>query len=118
MQARVWYCVRQDIVALTEIPHVKGRRARLLYDAGLRTSEAIAQASRDTVVAILLKGAHACFHWHAASLLCYDADWLRHAAVLIIASSLVKSSHHLCHLAFPSSLVNSSSHHLCHLAFP
>ncbi|KAK9789551.1 hypothetical protein WJX73_010627 [Symbiochloris irregularis] len=56
LQARVWFGVRQDIVALTDIPHVKGRRARLLYDADLRTPKAIHQASVDTVAAALLKG--------------------------------------------------------------
>lgn len=56
LQARVWFGVRQDIVALTEIPHVKGRRARLLYDASLRTVESIAQQSTDTIAAVLKKG--------------------------------------------------------------
>lgn len=55
-QARVFFGVRPDIVALTEIPHVKGRRARLLYDAGLRSYELIADSSVENVAAILLKG--------------------------------------------------------------
>lgn len=41
-QGRVSNGVRAELVALTEIPYVKGARARLLYKAGLRTPEAVA----------------------------------------------------------------------------
>jgi hypothetical protein len=46
-QARVWFGVRPEIVALAELPGVKGSRARLLYKAGLRTPEAVAAADVD-----------------------------------------------------------------------
>jgi DNA polymerase theta len=43
-QGRVSHGVRAELVALTEIPYVKGARAKLLYKAGLRTPEAVAAA--------------------------------------------------------------------------
>ncbi|KAF9615751.1 hypothetical protein IFM89_026208 [Coptis chinensis] len=44
-QNRVSFGVRAEIVELTNIPYVKGSRARALYKAGLRTPLAIAEAS-------------------------------------------------------------------------
>ncbi|XP_068648888.1 helicase and polymerase-containing protein TEBICHI isoform X2 [Aristolochia californica] len=44
-QNRVSFGVRAEIVELTNIPYVKGSRARALYKAGLRTTLAIAEAS-------------------------------------------------------------------------
>ncbi|KAK6927419.1 DNA polymerase theta-like, helix-turn-helix domain [Dillenia turbinata] len=44
-QNRVSFGVRAEIVELTTIPYVKGSRARALYKAGLRTAQAIAEAS-------------------------------------------------------------------------
>lgn len=56
-QVRVWFGVRQEIVALTEIPYVKGARARLLYKAGLRTPEAVAECDVDRLTDILVSAA-------------------------------------------------------------
>ncbi|KAL7596490.1 hypothetical protein Lser_V15G27853 [Lactuca serriola] len=44
-QNRVSFGVRAEIAELTTIPFVKGCRARALYKAGLRTTQAIAEAS-------------------------------------------------------------------------
>ncbi|XP_024542477.1 helicase and polymerase-containing protein TEBICHI-like isoform X1 [Selaginella moellendorffii] len=44
-QNRVSFGVRAEIVGLTEIPFVKAARARALYKAGLRTVEAVAEAT-------------------------------------------------------------------------
>ncbi|KAL0330327.1 UNVERIFIED_CONTAM: Helicase and polymerase-containing protein TEBICHI [Sesamum radiatum] len=44
-QNRVSFGVRAEIVELTSIPYIKGSRARALYKAGLRTPQAIAEAS-------------------------------------------------------------------------
>ncbi|XP_051137227.1 helicase and polymerase-containing protein TEBICHI [Andrographis paniculata] len=44
-QNRVSFGVRAEIVELTAIPYIKGSRARALYKAGLRTPQAIAEAS-------------------------------------------------------------------------
>ncbi|KAJ4950046.1 hypothetical protein NE237_026878 [Protea cynaroides] len=44
-QNRISFGVRAEIVELTTIPYVKGSRARALYKAGLRTLQAIAEAS-------------------------------------------------------------------------
>ncbi|XP_047322143.1 helicase and polymerase-containing protein TEBICHI [Impatiens glandulifera] len=44
-QNRVSFGVRAEIVELTTIPYVKGSRARALYKSGLRTPQAIAEAS-------------------------------------------------------------------------
>ncbi|KAA8521778.1 hypothetical protein F0562_012451 [Nyssa sinensis] len=44
-QNRISFGVRAEIVDLTTIPYVKGSRARALYKAGLRTPQAIAEAS-------------------------------------------------------------------------
>ncbi|KAJ0555833.1 putative DNA-directed DNA polymerase [Helianthus annuus] len=44
-QNRVSFGVRAEIAELTTIPYVKGARARALYKAGLRTPQAIAEAS-------------------------------------------------------------------------
>lgn len=41
-QGRLCHGVKAELVALTEIPYVKGARAKLLYKAGLRTPEAVA----------------------------------------------------------------------------
>jgi DNA polymerase theta len=43
-QGRVSHGVRAELVALTEIPYVKGARAKLLYKAGLRTPAVVAAA--------------------------------------------------------------------------
>ena len=50
------YGVRPEIVSLTEIPHVKGHRARLMYKAGLRTPEAVAAVEPEALIAILGQG--------------------------------------------------------------
>ncbi|EIE23289.1 hypothetical protein COCSUDRAFT_42188 [Coccomyxa subellipsoidea C-169] len=50
--------VKQEIVALTEIPHVGPASARLLFNGGLRNAETIARLpNTDTLVAILSRGA-------------------------------------------------------------
>jgi hypothetical protein len=51
--------VKAEVVALTEIPYVKGARARLLYKAGLRTPEAVAAVDLERLVEILATGAPA-----------------------------------------------------------
>lgn len=48
--------VRAEVAALTEIPYVKGYRARLLYKAGLRTPEAVAGVEEDKLLEILMQG--------------------------------------------------------------
>ena len=53
---RVFYGVRPEIVALTEIPNVKGARARMLYKAGLRTPELVAASDVDTIYQIISAG--------------------------------------------------------------
>eukprot|EP00198_Chlamydomonas_reinhardtii_P012144 XP_001701481.1 DNA polymerase theta [Chlamydomonas reinhardtii] len=55
-QSRVWYGVRPEVVALTEIPYVKGHRARLLFKAGLRMPEAVAACEFDRLLEILSAG--------------------------------------------------------------
>ncbi|KAK9835520.1 hypothetical protein WJX74_002208 [Apatococcus lobatus] len=55
-QGRVSYGVKPEIVSLTEIPHVKGHRARLMYKAGLRTPEAVAAVEPEALIAILGQG--------------------------------------------------------------
>eukprot|EP00879_Flechtneria_rotunda_P032700 GHRR01035971.1.p2 GENE.GHRR01035971.1~~GHRR01035971.1.p2 ORF type:complete len:135 (-),score=15.21 GHRR01035971.1:30-434(-) len=49
-QKRVFSGVRPEVLALTEIPYVKGARARSLYKAGLRTPEAVAASEVDRCV--------------------------------------------------------------------
>ncbi|KAI5071714.1 hypothetical protein GOP47_0013965 [Adiantum capillus-veneris] len=44
-QSRVCFGVRAEIVELAEIPYVKASRARALYKAGLRTPQAVAEAT-------------------------------------------------------------------------
>lgn len=57
-QSRVLHGVRQEILALSEIPFVKSHTARLLYKAGLRTPEAVAAVpSVDHILSILNAGA-------------------------------------------------------------
>ena len=56
-QGRVIHGVRDQLTALTDIPHVKGHRARLLFEAGLRSPELIASAKLDHLAAIIAKGA-------------------------------------------------------------
>eukprot|EP00879_Flechtneria_rotunda_P023988 GHRR01025408.1.p1 GENE.GHRR01025408.1~~GHRR01025408.1.p1 ORF type:complete len:1019 (+),score=450.04 GHRR01025408.1:299-3355(+) len=56
-QKRVFSGVRPEVLALTEIPYVKGARARLLYKAGLRTPEAVAASEVDRILEILMTGA-------------------------------------------------------------
>jgi hypothetical protein len=48
--------VKEDIVALTEIPGVRGYRARLLYKAGLRTPEAVAACDISKLTDVLVAG--------------------------------------------------------------
>ena len=48
--------VRDHLTALTDIPHVKGHRARLLFDAGLRSPDAIATADLGRLAGIIAKG--------------------------------------------------------------
>jgi replicative superfamily II helicase len=52
----MFYGVKTEILALSEIPYIKGSRARLLYRAGLRTPEDVAQASVDRIFEILTEG--------------------------------------------------------------
>ncbi|XP_059641680.1 helicase and polymerase-containing protein TEBICHI isoform X1 [Cornus florida] len=54
-QNRVSFGVRAEIVELTNIPYVKGSRARALYKAGLRTPQAIAEASVPEIVKALFE---------------------------------------------------------------
>ncbi|KAF8407042.1 hypothetical protein HHK36_006167 [Tetracentron sinense] len=54
-QNRVSFGVRAEIVELTTIPYVKGSRARALYKAGLRTAQAIAEASLPDIVKALFE---------------------------------------------------------------
>ena len=59
MQTRALNGVKQDIVALTEIPHVGQSSARRLFNEGLRTAEVIAKASADVIFNTLCKGGQA-----------------------------------------------------------
>lgn len=54
-QNRVSFGVRAEVVELTNIPFVKGSRARALYKAGLRTPLAIAEASIPEIVKALFE---------------------------------------------------------------
>ncbi|XP_042498308.1 helicase and polymerase-containing protein TEBICHI isoform X2 [Macadamia integrifolia] len=54
-QNRVSFGVRAEIVELTTIPFVKGSRARALYKAGLRTPQAIAEASLPEIAKALFE---------------------------------------------------------------
>ncbi|KAL6006246.1 hypothetical protein ACLOJK_040292 [Asimina triloba] len=54
-QNRVSFGVRAEIVELTNIPYVKGSRARALYKAGLRSPLAIAEASISEIVKALFE---------------------------------------------------------------
>ncbi|XP_019189922.1 PREDICTED: helicase and polymerase-containing protein TEBICHI isoform X2 [Ipomoea nil] len=54
-QNRVSFGVRAEIVELTTIPYVKGSRARALYKSGLRTPQAIAEASLPEIVKALFE---------------------------------------------------------------
>ncbi|XP_022856955.1 helicase and polymerase-containing protein TEBICHI-like isoform X2 [Olea europaea var. sylvestris] len=54
-QNRVSFGVRAEIVELTTIPYIKGSRARALYKAGLRTPQAIAEASVPEIVKVLFE---------------------------------------------------------------
>ncbi|KAL6985395.1 DNA-directed DNA polymerase [Sarracenia purpurea var. burkii] len=54
-QNRVSFGVRAEIVELTTIPFVKGSRARALYKAGMRTPQAIAEASISELVKALFE---------------------------------------------------------------
>ena len=48
--------VKYEVVALTEIPYVKGYRARTLYKAGLRTIDDVANIqSTEQLLDIMLK---------------------------------------------------------------
>ncbi|CAH8326512.1 unnamed protein product [Eruca vesicaria subsp. sativa] len=55
LQNRVSFGVRAEIVELTNIPYIKGSRARALYKAGLRTCQAIAEASIPEIVKALFE---------------------------------------------------------------
>lgn len=54
--ARVFHGVKPEVAALTEIPGVRGKRARALYKAGLRTVEEVAGARLEVVLEALLAG--------------------------------------------------------------
>ncbi|KAI3468240.1 hypothetical protein Pfo_024903 [Paulownia fortunei] len=54
-QNRVSFGVRAEIVELTAIPYIKASRARALYKAGLRTPQAIAEASIPEIVKALFE---------------------------------------------------------------
>ncbi|KAL8063378.1 hypothetical protein ABFX02_01G023200 [Erythranthe guttata] len=54
-QNRVSFGVRAEIVELTAIPYIKGSRARALYKAGLRTPQAIAEASIPEILKALFE---------------------------------------------------------------
>ncbi|KAL3650829.1 hypothetical protein CASFOL_007232 [Castilleja foliolosa] len=54
-QNRVSFGVRAEIVELTSIPYIKASRARALYKAGLRTPQAIAEASIPEIVKVLFE---------------------------------------------------------------
>ncbi|GER38071.1 DNA polymerase I family protein [Striga asiatica] len=54
-QNRVSFGVRAEIVELTTIPYIKASRARALYKAGLRTPQAIAEASVPEIVKALFE---------------------------------------------------------------
>ncbi|KAL2525525.1 Helicase and polymerase-containing protein TEBICHI [Abeliophyllum distichum] len=54
-QNRVSFGVRAEIVELTTIPYIKGSRARALYKAGLRTPQAIAEASVPEIAKVLFE---------------------------------------------------------------
>lgn len=54
-QNRVSFGVRAEIAELTSIPFVKGARARALYKAGLRTPQAVAEASLPELVKALFE---------------------------------------------------------------
>jgi hypothetical protein len=56
VSGRIKSGVKEDIVALTEIPGVRGYRARLLYKAGLRTPEAVAACDISKLTDILVAG--------------------------------------------------------------
>ncbi|KAL6524100.1 hypothetical protein OROMI_031195 [Orobanche minor] len=54
-QNRVSFGVRAEIVELTAIPYIKASRARALYKSGLRTPQAIAEASIPQIVKALFE---------------------------------------------------------------
>ncbi|KAL9230313.1 hypothetical protein vseg_005682 [Gypsophila vaccaria] len=54
-QNRVSFGVRAEIVELTNIPYVKGSRARALYKSGLRTAQAIAESSVNEIAKALFE---------------------------------------------------------------
>lgn len=71
LQTRALNGVKQDIVALTEIPHVGQSSARRLFNEGLRTAEVIAKASADVIFNALCKGepTFPCF-WPCSQMSC------------------------------------------------
>ncbi|KAL3819028.1 hypothetical protein ACJIZ3_004933 [Penstemon smallii] len=54
-QNRVSFGVRAEIAELTTIPYIKGSRARALFKAGLRTTQAIAEASIPEILKALFE---------------------------------------------------------------
>ena len=60
MQSRVQHGVRPEVVALMDIPQVGSRRARLLWQAGLRSAEQIAATPIPRIAEALSKGTIAC----------------------------------------------------------
>ncbi|GKB57621.1 helicase and polymerase-containing protein TEBICHI [Tanacetum coccineum] len=56
-QNRVSFGVRAEIAELTTIPYIKGSRARALYKAGLRTPQAIAEASIPEIAKTIFESA-------------------------------------------------------------
>ena len=63
----MWHGVKLEMVALTEIQHVKGARARLLYRAGIRTPEAVAACDVDKVAEILSAGVPPALQQHCSN---------------------------------------------------
>lgn len=59
-QGRFSSGVKSEMVALSEIPHLKGFRARLVYKAGLKTPLDVAAAHPDRLYRILVEGMGSC----------------------------------------------------------
>ena len=79
---RCLHGVRDDIISLTSLKGVQGLRARLLYSAGLRSIEDVAQAEVEDIHAALIKGKRPDQHggeWAAARQICASARKLHKA---------------------------------------
>lgn len=46
-QRRVYHGVKEDVLALTEIKHVKGPKARMMFEAGIKTAQDVVEAGVD-----------------------------------------------------------------------